>query len=77
MTRIAPLLILLVACGGGSMHQLNQLARDDLQCDHNLVFTKVDEKTRKVDGCGKTRTYVEVCDAQQECRWVQDTGPLE
>jgi hypothetical protein len=77
MTRLAPLLLLLAACGGGSMQQLNQLARDDLQCEHNLMFTKIDEKTRKAEGCGKTRTYVEVCDAKEECRWVQDTGTSE
>jgi hypothetical protein len=76
MIRLALVLLVLTACGG-SMHQLNQLARDDLQCDHNLVITKVDEKTRKVDGCGKSRTYVEACDAQEECRWVQDSGTLE
>jgi hypothetical protein len=60
------------ACGG-SMTELNTLARDDLQCDSNLTFTKVDEGTRIASGCGKEVTYTEQCDAKDECHWVRDS----
>jgi hypothetical protein len=61
-----------IAACGGSMHQLNTLARDDLQCDHNLMFTRIDDKTRRAEGCGKSATYTEVCNAKDECSWVRD-----
>ena len=60
------------ACGG-SMTELNTLARDDLGCDSNLTFTKVDEGTRIASGCGKEVTYTEQCDAKDECHWVRDS----
>jgi hypothetical protein len=69
---ISMVLLLAAACGG-SMTELNTLARDDLRCDSNLTFTKVDEKTRIASGCGKEITYTEQCDAKDECHWVRDS----
>ena len=67
-------LTLLCAAGcGGSMTELNTLARDDLRCDSNLTFTKVDEHTRTASGCGKEITYSEQCNEKDECHWVRDS----
>jgi hypothetical protein len=65
-------LLLATACGG-TMRELNTLARDDLRCDSNLTFTKVNDQTRIASGCGKEVTYVEQCDAKDECHWSRDS----
>jgi len=65
--------LLLAGACGGTMRELNTLARDDLRCDSNLTFTKVDEHTRIASGCGKEVTYSEQCDANDECHWVRDS----
>ena len=65
-------LFLVVGCGG-TMRELNTLARDDLKCDSNLTFTKVNEGTRIASGCGKEVTYTEQCDKSDECHWVRDS----
>jgi len=65
--------VLALAACSGTMRELNTLARDDLKCDSNLVFTNVDDKTRIASGCGKEVTYVEQCDANDECHWVRDS----
>jgi len=70
---VSSLVIALLAGCSGSMRELNTLARDDLKCDANLTYTKVDAKTRIASGCGKEVRYVEQCDAQQECHWVRDS----
>jgi hypothetical protein len=66
------ILVLATACGG-SMTELNTLARDDLKCDSNLTFTNVDDRTKIASGCGKELTYTEQCNAKDECHWVRDT----
>jgi hypothetical protein len=63
-------LFFVLACGSSFP---NQLARDDLQCPGNLIFTRIDDRTQKVNGCGKEVTYVEVCDAEDKCNWVRDS----
>jgi hypothetical protein len=67
------MVLLLAAACGGSMTELNTLARDDLKCDSNLMFTKVDEQTRIASGCGKEITYTEQCNAKDECHWSRDS----
>jgi hypothetical protein len=69
---ISMVFLLATACGG-SMTELNTLARDDLKCDSNLTFTKVGEQTRIASGCGKEITYNEQCDANDKCHWVRDS----
>lgn len=60
-----------VGCGG-SAHQLNTLARENLQCDHNIVFTHIDDKTQRANGCGRQATFVQLCDVEGECNWMRD-----
>lgn len=72
MIKLAIVAILLLCACGGSMTELNTLARDDLRCDSNLTFTKVDEHTRIASGCGKELTYTEQCNEKDECHWVRD-----
>jgi hypothetical protein len=59
-------------------HPIVRIAMFDLNCPREqLSYTKIDDGTWGVDGCGQRRKYVRICRtvgegifAQDRCRWV-------
>ena len=68
-------LLLVLGCGPNEA-QLRSRAAYDLRCaEDQLQLTKLDKRTRGVDGCGRRATYVWVCEGS--CTWMlnMNTAP--
>lgn len=77
MTRLG-LLVLVAACGApqksNEASAVVKRATFELQCDRDkLKWTKFDERSYGVSGCGKRATYVATCsnpEIQDSCTWM-------
>jgi hypothetical protein len=66
------------ATGQPKEHPVVRMAMFDLNCPREqLSYTKIDDGTWGVVGCGQRRKYVRICRtvgegilAQDKCRWV-------
>jgi hypothetical protein len=62
------------------IRRLLKRASFDLNCaGSDLHLTTIDEKTRRVRGCGGQATYVQLCDnpgndLYRSCVWVMNSG---
>jgi hypothetical protein len=80
MSRLGALsfygLLLVLGCGPNEA-QLRSRAAYDLRCpEAQLQLTKLDKRTRGVDGCGRRATYVWVCQGatgDSGCTWMMNT----
>lgn len=81
---VGPLLLAasLGACVHATDGKLLSRASYDMHCPQaQLRITKLDSRTRGVEGCGQQATYVESCDGDRssmttKCTWVLNTDSL-
>lgn len=69
-----------VGCGGPSEGQLVNRAAFDLGCpEAEIRVTRLDDRTRGVQGCGQRKTYVWHCAEERGavrrgCSWIDNTS---